>query len=225
VDHDAALLDATACTADPNNIFDLEQCSAQFENNNLGIDKARCVANDNTGQTGDSLICNVTFRNTGCNTPDTVATLSPVGVTLADPTGRPMPFLAAPGQITLNCPPACALGDVNGDQKIDSVDALFVQQYVAGLRQGSNDCPPPAGALSLPKADVNKSGGPPDAIDALFILQCVVGMRDCVTFQLLAAQSSRHEAGVPALIAGRQNYPAHRRTDWEFWTPRTFGRA
>jgi hypothetical protein len=68
------------------------------------------------------------------------------------------------------------LGDVNCDDTLTAVDALFVLQYIVGLRAGSNQCPPPVDTLLyLPAANVN-GDGKVSAVDALFILQCVVGI-------------------------------------------------
>lgn len=67
-------------------------------------------------------------------------------------------------------------GDVDCDNDVDAVDALFVLQYVVGLRSGSDECPPPEGHLYLPAADVDCDDDV-DAVDALFVLQHVVGLR------------------------------------------------
>ena len=70
--------------------------------------------------------------------------------------------------------PAC--GDVDCDDDVDAVDALFILQYVVNLRDGSDECPPPLGALYLPACDVDCDDDC-DAVDALFVLQHVVGIR------------------------------------------------
>jgi len=73
----------------------------------------------------------------------------------------------------------CALapcGDVDCDDDVDAVDALFILQYVVGMRLGSDQCPPPEGHLYLPAGDVDCDGDV-DAVDALFVLQHVVGLR------------------------------------------------
>jgi len=75
-----------------------------------------------------------------------------------------------------NFSPSFICGDVNCDTTVDAVDALFVLQYVVGMRQGSDQCPPPAGTLYLRAGNVN-CDGQVDAVDALFILQYVVGIR------------------------------------------------
>ena len=69
--------------------------------------------------------------------------------------------------------PAC--GDVDCDDDVDAVDALFILQYVVGVRDGSDECPPP-GALYLAACDVDCDDDC-DAVDALFVLQHVVGIR------------------------------------------------
>ena len=71
-------------------------------------------------------------------------------------------------------PPLC--GDVDCDDAVDAVDALFILQYVVGTRQASDQCPPPEGHLYLPAGDVDCDDDV-DAVDALFVLQHVVGLR------------------------------------------------
>ena len=71
-------------------------------------------------------------------------------------------------------PPLC--GDVDCDDDVDAVDALFILQYVVGARQASDQCPPPEGHLYLPAGDVDCDDDV-DAVDALFVLQYVVGQR------------------------------------------------
>jgi len=70
--------------------------------------------------------------------------------------------------------PLC--GDVDCDDDVDAVDALFVLQYVVGLRSPGDQCPAPEGHLYLPAADVDCDDDV-DAVDALFVLQHVVGLR------------------------------------------------
>jgi len=68
------------------------------------------------------------------------------------------------------------VGDADRDFDKDAVDALFILQYVVGMRDGSDQCPPPPGTIYLPGADADCDGGV-DAVDALFVLQHVVGLR------------------------------------------------
>jgi len=67
-------------------------------------------------------------------------------------------------------------GDVDCDDDVDAVNALFILQYVVGMRNGSDQCPPPPGSIYLPGADADCDGDV-DAVDALFVLQHVVGLR------------------------------------------------
>jgi len=68
------------------------------------------------------------------------------------------------------------LGDVNCDNNVNAVDALFILQYVVGLRNGTDVCPLPEGDFMIElNGDANGNGGV-DAVDALFVLQCTVGI-------------------------------------------------
>jgi len=71
--------------------------------------------------------------------------------------------------------PTFLLGDVDCDQDIDSVDALFTLQYAVDLRADHGSCPLDDRATQLFAAngDMN-SNGRTDAVDAWFILQCAV---------------------------------------------------
>jgi CSLREA domain-containing protein len=63
-----------------------------------------------------------------------------------------------------------------GDANVDAVDALFVLQYVVGLRPGDNACVPGSGTVCLLNSGVDCDADV-DAVDALFILQFVVYLR------------------------------------------------
>ncbi len=67
-------------------------------------------------------------------------------------------------------PPATSLGDVNGNNAIDIVDALLVAQYYVGLSPAN---------FNAGNADVNRDGKI-DIIDGLRIAQCYVGLVSCV---------------------------------------------
>jgi hypothetical protein len=83
----------------------------------------------------------------------------------------------APGLHLLNLDCGQALvGDANGDGEVDAVDAMFILQYVVGLRESSEQCPPSPGEICLPLSDADCDGDV-DAVDALFVLQHVVGTR------------------------------------------------
>jgi hypothetical protein len=82
----------------------------------------------------------------------------------------------APGPPENGGCPLILCGDVDCDDDVDAVDALFILQYVVGARQASDQCPPPEGHLYLPAGDVDCDDDV-DAVDALFVLQHVVGQR------------------------------------------------
>jgi len=165
---DPAVLDATGCTKDPNGVYDSGACNPDFNNDGAYPDSAKCVATSVSGVAGDSVVCEVTF-GTVCQIGDTL-TVHPVVVVLADPDGNPISYAVEDGTITCGLP-----GDVNCDSAVNVIDALFVLQYDVGLRSGSDQCPPPTGALYQSAGDVN-CDNVVNVIDALFILQYDVGL-------------------------------------------------
>ena len=59
-------------------------------------------------------------------------------------------------------------GDVNGDGKVDSADAMLVKKYDAGLLSLSND--------EIKRADLN-GDGKIDSCDAVYILRIAAGLK------------------------------------------------
>jgi hypothetical protein len=135
-------------------------------------DCVRCTgARAAAGAVGDLALVDLTFEvdagaSLGSQSPLTVTV-----VTLADVDGHDIGAATQDGMIT-----AGLCGDVDCDGDVDAVDALFILQYVVGLRAPSDQCPPPAGHLYLPAGNVDCDGDV-DAVDALFVLQYVVGLR------------------------------------------------
>jgi len=82
---------------------------------------------------------------------------------------------AGPQDLNLSCGQAL-VGDADGNGKVDAVDAMFILQYVVGLRAGSDQCPAPPGEICLHLSDADCDDDV-DAVDALFVLQYVVGLR------------------------------------------------
>jgi len=162
--YDPAVAEPTGWSAGPG--WDMVQCSLNYAPN-----KVRCTAIDATGMGGDSLVADLTFHCIGetgqCTSLDVTV------VTLTDPNGSPIPSVDQDGQFC--CGGLC--GDVNCDGAVDSVDAMFILQYVVGLRSPSDQCPPPTGYLHLPSCVRVDCDADCDAVDALFILQLVVGIR------------------------------------------------
>ncbi|MEM7125738.1 MAG: dockerin type I domain-containing protein [Chloroflexota bacterium] len=68
----------------------------------------------------------------------------------------------------------CLQGDVNCDETVGTLDALFILQYDTGGRQGTTTTPLASDELYLPSCDVNADGNC-DLVDALFVLQCIIG--------------------------------------------------
>jgi hypothetical protein len=99
------------------------------------------------------------------NTPGTTAIDIKIE-TLADQNATSITAFPASGTVTVT---PSLIGDVNGSESVDIVDALLVAQYYVGLTTSSfNSC----------FADVNRSGSI-DIIDALRIAQCYVGLSSC----------------------------------------------
>jgi hypothetical protein len=162
--YDPAVAEPTGWSAGPG--WDMVQCSLEYAPN-----KVRCSAIDAAGMAGDSLVAELTFHCIGetgqCTSLDvTVATL-------ADPDGNPMPWLDEDGQF---CCGGC--GDVNCDDAVDAVDAMFILQHEVGLRPCSDQCPPLEDTLYCPACEPVDCDTDCDVVDALFVLQHVVGLRD-----------------------------------------------
>jgi hypothetical protein len=149
--------------------MDMVQCVLNYAANTV-----RCTGISAAGQGGNVRLANLTFRcaagMTGCRD------LQVSVVTFADPNGQPIiPVQPEHGRICVGC----ECGDVNGSDganPVDSVDCLFILQNVVGQKQCSTQCPPPAGTLNCPAANVDGQDGV-TSIDALFCLQYVVGIR------------------------------------------------
>jgi hypothetical protein len=146
------------CSVDP--AFDMGVCSPAYGPTTVraaGIE-AEC------GLTGDVPLATMPFEPTPPVCPDDLVVSV---VTLADCDGS-------------DIPPAVDykwwVGDADRNFVKDAVDALFILQYVVKMRDGSDQCPPPPGAIHLPSADADCDGDV-DAVDALFVLQHVVGLR------------------------------------------------
>ena len=102
---------------------------------------------------------------TPTRTPTATPTRTPTATPTRTPTATPSPTPS---------PLAGTRGDVDCSGTIDSVDSLFVLQYVAGLRMGSATCV--EGTVYLTGAD-GECDGDVDSVDAMFILQYVAGLR------------------------------------------------
>jgi len=155
-----AVLTPVECTAGPEGSFDMALCTPDFGPNTIratGI-RAEC------GLTGDVRLAEMIFEPTSSVCPDDLQ----VSVeTLANCEGN---------DVSRVVDHKWWVGDADRDFDKDAVDALFILQYVVGMRNGSDQCPPPTGNIHLQSADADCDGDV-DAVDALFVLQHVVGLR------------------------------------------------
>jgi hypothetical protein len=152
------ILTPLECSVDP--AFDIGVCNPDAGPATIlatGIE-AEC------GLTGDVPLANIAFEVADTVCPDDLMVSME---TFASCEGIDMPAIVDD---------KWWVGDADRDFDRDAVDALFILQYVVGMRDGSDQCPPPPGAIYLPAADADCDGDV-DAVDALFVLQHVVGMR------------------------------------------------
>ena len=190
VGYDPALLDAIACTPDPDGILDFADCSPDYA---TGV--ARCTGVSITGVSGPELtLCDVTFEADPATSPGTLVPLPVNCVVLTDPAGDPIPCIPQNGAVTIGL-----LGDVNCDGLVNVVDALFILQYEVGLRVDSGGCPLPPGTLNVAACDANDDGLC-NVVDAMCILQFEVGIpvSHCPGLPPFAAvQVAQEEVGGP----------------------------
>ena len=166
VGYDPAVLAPTGCTPDPDSQFDSAVCNESFA---PGVVRVSLLST--TGISGDHRLATIEFMAVG-NAGD-ISSI-PVDIqTLSDPSGNPLVTAIQDGLVTLE--EAFILGDVNCDNQVDTVDAMFIMQYDVGLRTASNQCPPPPDTIFEPACDVS-GDAQCNSIDALFIMQCQVGI-------------------------------------------------
>jgi hypothetical protein len=167
IGYEAGVVTPTSYVGDPDGRFDTVLC-----NLNYGPSTIRCSGVRSTPDAvGDLPLAEITFEVE----PDApLSYQSPLALTVAtfaDAQGYDIPHATEDGSIRVGL-----VGNVDCDQDVDAVDALFILQYVVGLRSASNQCPLAAGTLYLPGADA-QCDNDVDAVDALFVLQHVVGLR------------------------------------------------
>lgn len=101
------------------------------------------------------------------------------------------------------CTPPGELGNVDCDNDIDAVDALFTLQYAVGLRADHGSCPLADTQTQLYAAAGDMDGsGATDAVDALFMLQCAVGLSNdyCGQNALLVKAADAEKVAVEATV-------------------------
>jgi hypothetical protein len=159
ISFDEAEFTPTVCNPDPAGVLDIAVCNLTYA---PGV--IRFSALDNTGASGDLTLATIDFSGLG------ESSLGLTVVTYTDSGGAPLPHTTQNGALFIGPDP----GDVDCDNDVDVVDALFVLQSVVGTRTEATVCPPPVGTLYLPPGDVDDDTDV-DAVDALFILRCVAG--------------------------------------------------
>jgi hypothetical protein len=158
IDYDNDVLTPVSCTAGPGGV-----CNVNF-----GPSTVRVVGADADGLRGDVVLGTITFR---CD-DEGASSLALTAVEFSDATtGAPQPINVSIDHGSINClapePPQEELvGDANCDGVVNSVDALIVLQFVAGLR---NSVP------CRDLADVDNNGRL-SSVDAALILQIHAGL-------------------------------------------------
>jgi len=156
--YNPATLTPLECSVNP--AFDMGTCNHEAGPSTILAAGIEAVC----GLTGDVPLVTMPFEPTAPVCPDDLLVSLE---TLADCDGSNIPFIVDD---------KWWVGDADRNFVKDAVDALFILQYVVAMRDGSDECPPPPGAIHLPSADADCDGDL-DAVDALFVLQHVVGLR------------------------------------------------
>lgn len=95
----------------------------------------------------------------------------------------------------------CQIGDVNCDERVNVVDALFILQSVRGSRTPSDQFPLPEHSLYGPACDVNADGACTQE-DSTAIFECSTGIANdyCPSAQIVVGQEISGSVDVPATI-------------------------
>ena len=102
--------------------------------------------------------------------------------------------------------PVLALGDVNGDGHVTSVDALCVLRQVVGLPSTTN-CPIPSPGNPI-VATTTPAETAPTSIDALCILRGVVGLPSTANCPTITASAAQSGSAAPVAGAAQRSGPA-----------------
>jgi len=124
------------------------------------------------GLTGDNTLAEFTFTIKDKADRSTTMRVEIDGLT--DKDGNRLYTATQDGRILFNTT-RCNAGDVNCDGSTTSADSLFILQFSAGTRSGSQSYPPPSGQLYLPACDVSNDNAC-TTVDALQVLQCSVNV-------------------------------------------------
>ncbi|MCP4169043.1 MAG: M28 family peptidase [Chloroflexi bacterium] len=170
ISYDPDILRATACAFDPLGRFDTGICHPSFENDGVAPDVVRISLISVSGRSGSLPLAEITF-----SAKTTLSVPSPLSLLIhefADPEGRPIAVAPIDGAVIA---PESELGDVNCDYAVDIIDALFIMQLDAGMRNTAQNCPTPENTLNEANCDVSQDNQC-DTVDALYIMQCYSGI-------------------------------------------------
>jgi hypothetical protein len=167
ISYEAGVVTPTGYVGDPGGHFDSVLCNLDYGPSTIRCSGVRATPD----AAGDVPLADLTFDVAPAAAVGYESPLLVTVPTFADAQGYPIPHDTQDGSILVGL-----VGNVDCDGDVDAVDALFILQYVVGLRGVSDQCPPPHRTLYLPSADVDCDGDA-DVVDSLFVLQYVVGLR------------------------------------------------
>lgn len=96
IQYNAAIVDATNCTADPGGVFDMAQCNVDLAGTVL------YTAISTSGVSGSPVLADITFQAVG--TAGQSSSLLPIPAVFADPAGNAIPLAVEVGAITIWLP-------------------------------------------------------------------------------------------------------------------------
>lgn len=160
--YDSALLTFDDCLTPTPNRFDSMVCNGE----EAGV--VRISALSSAGLDGEAKLALLKFTSMGST--GRFSALSLTLQTFVDTDGESIAVSLIDGSVIFPCP----AGDVDCSGAVNPFDALFMVQYVEGVRPATETIPPPNGFLYLPACDLNGDEACTTE-DARLILQCEVG--------------------------------------------------
>ncbi len=161
VSYDPNVVHATSCVSNPGGVMDNGNCNVNWDNDRLGLDAVLVVgARTSAGATGTIPFADITFTAVGAAT--SVGPLQLTISALQDTTGTNIPYVNRDGSIRVGI-----LGDADKDGVVTMIDALRINQCIAGLI----DC----STVDETMGDVSCSNGL-SMLDAMLIARYVTGL-------------------------------------------------
>lgn len=176
VQYDPSVVQAAVCTTDPDDVFDIELCNVGYDSDGINPDIVRFNATSADGVSQTIHLVNIVFQAVGDpqdSTPLTVEVQSFKNIS-----GTTIVAAGQHGQIDILKRLRDVEGDVDCDEEVSIVDALFILQYDVGMRKRGDSCPSDGeNTLYWERCDTNGDGDC-NVVDALFIVQCDVGINN-----------------------------------------------